>query len=111
MLDHFPSVMVSTPWQTYPGHVACPLPLPQGLSYQWARKPGKKTWLARGSLARKTALALLGSGAAIDLVDRGTLSLAVVAHGLGLRDTSHLLRAYLAINRTLRDTGGRWAVQ
>lgn len=111
MLDHFPPVMVSTPWQTYPGHVPCPLPLPEGLSYQWGDRKPRRGWRARGALARQTGLALLGTGAAIDLVDRGTLGLAAAAHGLGLRDTSHLLRAFLALDRTLQVTGGRWAIQ
>lgn len=27
--------LTSTPWQTYPGHQPCPLPMPSGLRYQW----------------------------------------------------------------------------
>lgn len=27
--------LTSTPWQTYPGHEPCPLPMPSGLRYQW----------------------------------------------------------------------------
>ncbi len=27
--------VLEVPWQAYPGHVPCPLPVPQGMSYQW----------------------------------------------------------------------------
>lgn len=27
----------SVPWQTYPGHVPCPVPIPEDLSYQWTK--------------------------------------------------------------------------
>jgi asparagine synthase (glutamine-hydrolysing) len=28
--------LTSTPWQTYPNHVSCPLPAPANLKYQWS---------------------------------------------------------------------------
>lgn len=31
----FPPVMTSVPWQTYPGHVPCPIPHTQDAGYQW----------------------------------------------------------------------------
>ncbi len=31
----FPPVARSVPWQTYPGHEPCSLPMPEGLGYQW----------------------------------------------------------------------------
>ena len=34
-LDEFPSVTRSVPWQAYPGHVPCPLPVPKELTNQW----------------------------------------------------------------------------
>src|SRR5439155_1266079 len=34
-LDLFPAAVTSVPWQSYPGHVPCPLPIPPGLHYQW----------------------------------------------------------------------------
>jgi asparagine synthase (glutamine-hydrolysing) len=34
-LRHFPPPIVQVPWQHYPGHEKCPLPLPAGTSTQW----------------------------------------------------------------------------
>lgn len=34
-LNCFKSKVLEIPWQAYPGHVPCPLSLPEGLKYQW----------------------------------------------------------------------------
>ncbi len=38
VFDHLPAAARSVPWQTYPGHIKCPLPLPMGAEQQWGRK-------------------------------------------------------------------------
>ncbi|WP_240141473.1 asparagine synthase C-terminal domain-containing protein [Nitrosomonas sp. HPC101] len=35
-LNYFPKETLEVPWQTYPGHIPCPLPQPEGLTYQWS---------------------------------------------------------------------------
>ncbi|SCX18035.1 Asparagine synthetase B (glutamine-hydrolyzing) [Nitrosomonas eutropha] len=34
-LSYFPKAALEVPWQAYPGHMPCPLPQPEGLTYQW----------------------------------------------------------------------------
>lgn len=34
-LERFPPPARSVPWQSYPGHVPCPVPAPADLGYQW----------------------------------------------------------------------------
>ena len=34
-LKQFSAAVTSVPWQAYPGHVPCPLPVPDDLRYQW----------------------------------------------------------------------------
>jgi hypothetical protein len=34
-LEYFPPVVLSVPWQAYPGSVPCPVPAPPGLPSQW----------------------------------------------------------------------------
>lgn len=35
-LEHFPDVTRDIPWQAYPDHLPCPLPLPPEATYQWS---------------------------------------------------------------------------
>lgn len=54
-----------TPWQTYPGHVKCPLPMPKDLEYQWGgafyssrslkQKARSRSWKALKLAVRKDA--------------------------------------------------------
>ena len=37
--EKLPSRARSVPWQTYPGHAPCPLPLPDGFDYNWDHAP------------------------------------------------------------------------
>jgi hypothetical protein len=39
-IRRFPQSLTDVPWQAYPGHVPCHLPLPPDLSYQWTRREG-----------------------------------------------------------------------
>jgi asparagine synthase (glutamine-hydrolysing) len=50
----FQSPVHAIPWQAYPGHVPCPVPVPAGLEYQWDRA----TWLTADD--RRFALRMLG---------------------------------------------------
>jgi len=34
-LRHFPQMITVVPWQAYPGHAPCPLPIPAQLRHQW----------------------------------------------------------------------------
>ena len=45
-LAHLPSAVASVPWQAYPGHEPCPLPVPADLGYQWGEET-QKTLAAR----------------------------------------------------------------
>lgn len=38
-LVHFDPKVMAIPWQAYPGHVPCPLPLSENLEYQWESTP------------------------------------------------------------------------
>ena len=52
-LKCFPPGVLDVPWQAYPNHVPCPLPLPPGVTYQWRRRPSPKL----DDEARRTTLA------------------------------------------------------
>jgi len=93
-LEEYPPDTRATPWQAYPGHEPCPIPLPEGLRGQW-----------EGSYGREEDQALLRQNLAIGkkvlsdprfpewLLDRKILRLAVWLTRLGLRDYSYLFKA------------------
>jgi asparagine synthase (glutamine-hydrolysing) len=96
--DYLPQFARNTPWQTYPGHQACPIPGDNRLSYQWApsaqhAQPGLHERI-------KVARHLLG---AFDrdlrpaVFSPARVWLAALLHALGLRDCEHVvnrLRTY-----------------
>ena len=99
--DHLNPAARSTPWQTYPGHQACPVKGDASLSYQWvgrnniaelplAERLRGGRYLAKQALA--TSLPAIFS--------RPRLLLAGVLHGTGLRDCGHVL-ALLQMYRRL----------
>ncbi|MBC7617505.1 MAG: hypothetical protein H7293_00690 [Candidatus Saccharibacteria bacterium] len=87
---HLPEFARKTPWQTYPGHVPCPVAGARGASYQWAPTPKQREGLvARNAVAR----ALLRS-VSHDLAppfSQARVGVAAVLHALGLRDCRHIL--------------------
>ncbi len=90
-LQCFPAVAFSLPWQTYPGHLPCPLPLPSDVPDQWsgAGLLHSQRFLSRG--ARRTRREQLASMAFSDafpkqVIDRKRLLAAGLLHQLGIRD-------------------------
>lgn len=50
-LKQFDPVVVSEPWQAYPGHLPCPIPIPPGITYQWAKETSPETRKSQRQLA------------------------------------------------------------
>lgn len=51
-LKFFPQGVLEVPWQAYPNHVPCPLPLPEGLTHQW----DKESYVEKDEPRRRAAL-------------------------------------------------------
>ncbi len=96
-LKRFPPQIASVAWQAYPDQLPCPLPMPPGTA-QWSMKlhPSRSRLT---SLAR--ALRQVQQGRC-QMVNRGRAALAYLMHGLGIRDTSHLLRQVELIEAATR---------
>jgi asparagine synthase (glutamine-hydrolysing) len=93
-LKNFSPAITSVPWQAYPGHVPCPLPIREELRYQWSsqswdhatRRRAKQALLAHGRR-------FLGAASFPDkIIDRGRLRLAVWLTGTGIRNYDYLIR-------------------
>lgn len=88
-LDQFPPVTLSVPWQAYPGHVPCPLPIPPGLVGQW--DPQAISWYLR-ALKREHLdsmwQVLISRDFPHPFLRRSRLLGYLVAYGLGVADCS-----------------------
>jgi len=93
-LAHFASAVTSVPWQAYPGHEPCPLPMPQGLDYQWADKyqTAERSSQKQHLIERASAL-LRTSDFPGEILSKRNLRLATWIHATGWRDYEHIIKA------------------
>ena len=90
----FPPAVTSTPWQTYPDHEPCPLPVPTGLAYQWddeyqtAQRAAQKQ-----TVLRQAEQFLTATDFPRDLMSKPKLRLATWIHAKGWRDYEHVITA------------------
>jgi asparagine synthase (glutamine-hydrolysing) len=98
--EHLPEFALKTPWQTYPGHVPCPLPPDENSRYQWL-KPAP---LRQLGLIERTRLSI-GMLRATDYKSQlpvfsiTRIWMAAILHMLGIRDCRHILPALQAYQR------------
>ena len=90
-LAGFPAAVTAVPWQTYPGHLPCPLPAPTGLGYQWNRERGR----ARRRTLRRSAMRFLmelwrNRRVADEMFSGPRLVGAAVASTIGVRDYEYV---------------------
>lgn len=92
-MEHFPNALKSIPWQAYPGHIPCTLPMPPGLKYQWDVYYDKKMYAQMRRSQARLGYSMLSSKRFPDqLISRGTLRLASLLTGTGVRDYSYLIK-------------------
>jgi hypothetical protein len=87
--------LTSTPWQTYPGHVACSLPKPKNLAYQWSNgfyKNSQKNERRR-SYALRTFYFAIRPATKQMIFNKRYIAIASITSFLGLSDHSHLYKA------------------
>lgn len=90
--EHLPAFARKAPWQTYPGHLPCPLPRDPSASYQWANtpEPTRDGFVQRYKLARELVGAF-NKDMEPQVFSQGRIWLAAALHSLGLRDCKHIL--------------------
>jgi hypothetical protein len=90
----FPEVVLSVPWQAYPGHEPCPLPVPNGVAYQWGEEVAR---LRRDSeqrdLLQQAGQMLGASNFPKRLLRRQFLRFATLLYRLRVRDVGYIIRA------------------
>ena len=92
-LATFQERTMSIPWQAYPGHVQCSLPIPQNLTYQWGDYYGKSTEKQLKNILLDRANDLLSSPLFPNhILNRSRLRIATMLTKFGIRDYSYLIR-------------------
>jgi asparagine synthase (glutamine-hydrolysing) len=108
-LRHFPEAVLSVPWQAYPGHEPCPLPIPRDLGYQWEEAEATKVRDAhRHDLLRQASLMLNASDFPDPLFRKHYLRLAAWVYRLRMRDVGHVIRAAHMYYRYWSECGGKY---
>ncbi len=93
-LRYFPEVVLSVPWQAYPGHEPCPLPIPSRVVYQWSKEVSRLRRVGeRSDLLRQAAHMLHESNFPKPLLRRQYLRFATWLYRLRLRDVGYVIRA------------------
>ena len=89
--ERLPPRARAVPWQTYPGHIPCPLPLPDGFEYNWDHAPRDADLRDAHDRARGVLRRSFSRGFPTKLLRRSTTAAAALAV-LRSRDPD---RAYL----------------
>lgn len=110
-LDLFPPVMRAIPWQTYPGHEPCPVPVDGSLSYQWAPPRARRRGPSDRALTRDASALVTAREFPDPLIDRRWLGALLGLHALHVRYLGHLLRPALALQRAWLVAEGRWEIE
>ena len=106
-LAAFPPQTVQVPWQAYPGHETCPLPLPRQHDSQWtlARHNNR---LYRRELVRDSVRMLTRWKRASSLLSRARISTAVASVALGRASTAYILKQSLRLWESVERCEGRF---
>ena len=91
-LEHFNPAVLNTPWQAYPGHVPCSIPLPDKLSYQWTRDKGHEKKKAMGIASQYRSLVKSQRRFPSEVISSKRLAAAYFLTYSGIRDFSYALR-------------------
>jgi hypothetical protein len=109
-LSLLPSAVSQTPWQSYPGHEPCPLPIAAELAYQWA---GDFQTNERSSQRRREssrAARMLREDFPRDILSTRNLKLATLVHRSGFRNYQYLLGPALTYQTYWQKCGGRYVM-
>jgi asparagine synthase (glutamine-hydrolysing) len=108
-LGYFIPAVTAVPWQSYPGHVPCPLPIPRGLQYQWNPKGmGDIREARRRELLAGARDMLHAARFPSDLLRKSVVQLASWIYQANLRDYGYVLRHAAMYYKYWRRSSGRW---
>jgi len=108
-LSLLPPAVTAVPWQIYPGHEPCPLPLPTELAYQWDDAYQAEEESSQKQRVIEQASRLLRS---IDfpnhILNKRKLRLATWIHSRGWRDYRYAIEAAQTYHHYAQKCGGEF---
>jgi hypothetical protein len=108
-LSQFPPPVAAVPWQAYPGHETCPLPIPTELAYQWDDAYQAEEESSQKQRVIEQASRLLRS---IDfpnhILNKRKLRLATWMHSRGWRDYRYAIEAAQTYHLYAQKCGGEF---
>jgi hypothetical protein len=110
-LSLFPPVVTAVPWQAYPGHEPCPLPIPASLAYQWDEKYQTNESIARKRRVLRNASEVLRSvHFPHQILSKRNLRLAAWIHSTGWRDYQYAIEAAETYYKYAKNCGGNFSL-
>lgn len=94
-LNRFLPVCVSVPWQAYPGHIPCPLHIPQDLRYQFGggyhSRDAKKN--VKLQITGEAVRMLKSTGFPDNIVRKNVVRLALISTYIGIKNYDYIISA------------------
>jgi asparagine synthase (glutamine-hydrolysing) len=111
LLTLFAPAVTAVPWQAYPGHEPCPLPIPEQLAYQWDENYQAKENVARKRRVLRQASELLRSvHFPHQILSKRNLRLAALLHSTGWRDYQYAIEAAETYYKYAKNCGGNFSL-
>jgi asparagine synthase (glutamine-hydrolysing) len=108
-LSHFPLPVAAVPWQAYPGHEPCPLPIPTELAYQWDDSyQADEDSSQKQDVVGKAAELLRASDFPTQILNKSKLRLAAWIHSRGWRDYRYAIEAARTYHLYAKKCGGEF---
>jgi asparagine synthetase B (glutamine-hydrolysing) len=108
-LSQFPAAVTAVPWQVYPGHEPCPLPISAELGYQWDDDYQAREGAAQRQRVLKQAAQMLHAADFPDqILSRRNLRLAAWIHARGWRDYRYAIEAAQTYHAYAKKCGGEF---
>jgi hypothetical protein len=110
-LSLLPTPVTSVPWQAYPGHEPCPLPVPAELAYQWDDSYRAEEDASQKQKVIEQASELLRAEDFPDqILNRRKLRLVKWIHSSGWRDYRYAIEAAQTYHLYARKCGGEFVL-
>lgn len=109
-LKLFPKVATEVPWQSYPNHEPCPLPVKLQAAYQWDEDyQNEQAALLKAELLVQSNQMLRARKFPSEILKKQYLRLATLIYRFGLRDYSYVIQAAWKYFTYWNSSGGKYA--